>query len=214
MIVIEGPAVLYYGAASCDDPLVDAYTFTNKLGITESGIQISIQNAIMPVNTDDMGGTEGFPAEYINMSTTGSIRGTLIDYNAGVSGDGWKTIADNLEIGCLNFSGGGKTPSIGKSYFGDSYGFSFMIKGNSASYVFPRCSLLDAPREFTLSTGVKKTTFTITAYPVFNFAISGGVNTCTSAFLYRKITGGETFKGCHDAVGGYKTSDTAGQFDA
>lgn len=222
MIVIEGPAIIFYGPAFCAEPTATpsgstgtyADTIDQKLGITESGVQVSIQNNIMPVNTDDMGGTEGFPAEYINMAATGSIRGTLVDYDAGSTGDHWKTVSENLELGLYSIDrtyDTFQTPNIGESYFGKGHGFSLKIAGNSSSFIFPRCSLLDAPREFTLSTGVKKTTFTFTAYPIFNFVINNGVNTCTKAFLYRKYDGGAEFAGCHDAIGGFETTSNANQ---
>lgn len=219
MIVIEGPAIIFYGPAFCAEPTATtsgsstyADTIDQKLGITESGVQVSIQNNVMPVNTDDMGGTEGFPAEYINMAATGSIRGTLVDYDAGGTGDKWKTVSENLELGLFRLDRSldtTQTPNIGESYFGKHHGFSLKIAGNSASFIFPRCSLLDSPREFTLSTGVKKTTFSFTAYPIFEFAIVDGVNSCTKAFLYRKYEGGAEFAGCHDAIGGYETTANA-----
>lgn len=220
MIFIEGPAILYYGAAFCTDigtgtgqtnPITQTPTC---LGITESGVQISISNLTTPVNTDDMGGTEGFPAEIINMAATASIRGVLVDYNAGTSGVGntantlWKSVSKRLERGV---NSDGVNPNIGASYFGDNYGFSLRVAGANVSYIFPRCSLLEAPREFNFSTGAKKTSFTFTAYPIFQFAIdaTSGANYCQYAFLYRKIDSGAIFAGCHDAIGGYEHDENA-----
>lgn len=224
MIFIEGPAILFYGASFCEDLGENnntEQTFVQKtptcLGITESGVQIAINNLTTPVNTDDMGGTEGFPAEIINMAATANIRGVLVDYNAHYAGNNqsqgqqsstfWKAVNRNLERGIYSASGSSNTsPPIGSSYFGDNYGFSLRISGTTSSYVFPRCSLLDSPREFNLSTGAKKTSFTFTAYPIFKFAIGSdnGENRCQKAWLYRKISYGATFTGCHDSIGGFE----------
>lgn len=212
MIFIEGPAIIYYGNSFCEE-INDTYkspanpaSIDKKLGITESGVQISINNLTQPVHTDDMGGTEGFPAEIINMATTASIRGVLVDYAAGETGKTWQSVSRAMELGINNHGDSDATPLIGSSYFGDNYGFSLKIVGRSTSYVFPRCSLLESPREFNLSTGAKKTSFTFTAYPIFVYTIDGttGVNQAQTAFLYRKIASGELFHGCHDAIGGFE----------
>lgn len=218
MIFIEGPAILYYGDAFCSELDSDDLKPSNpaninrKLGITESGVNIAINNQTQPVHTDDMGGPEGFPAEILNMAATASIRGVLVDYAAGETGTGWKTVAQRLELGISSGTGTqGTTPLIGSSYFGDNYGFSLKIVGRTSSYVFPRCSLLESPREFNLSTGAKKTSFTFTAYPIFNYEIDRytAVNQATKAFLYRKINQGESYHQCHDAIGGFEHDDEA-----
>lgn len=133
MIFIEGPAIIYYGPNLCSFTLGST---TANLGITESGVQISINNQTVPVHTDDMGGTEGFPAEIINLSATASIRGVLVDYEAGSTGTGWRSISQKLELGVnKTVTSTSQTPDIGSSYFGDNYGFSLRIDGRSVTYL-------------------------------------------------------------------------------
>lgn len=183
VIRVDGPARLYIGDMACGAPASgEANTWSmssswdpnpgtnhtahfSELGVTENGVQISINNAMHRVNSDDCGGSEGMPAEFLMMNTNAVIRGVLVRYAETL------TALGQAFSGCFN-SEEGKTFLPGTPYFASGNGFSLLIIGFAARWYFPKCEMATQPREFNISSTERKTSFSINAYPVFN-AVSG-----------------------------------------
>ena len=187
IIQVEGPALLYVGAAN--------YTGTNiptensgmtQLGVTESGVSVSISNLTHRVNSDDCGGSEGNPAEILSMGSQATIRGSLVKYNGNAVSSVMSGFYGDAE---------GSTVLPGTPVFASNRGFSLFISGYAVTYYFPKCEFASQPREFNLSTTEKKTSFGITAYPV----MCDGV-----LLLYSKGTNGSgmIYPCAPDAYGG------------
>lgn len=175
-IYVDGPAAIYFGVASCT---ASAYvapvlgTNATELGITESGLQVSINTLTHRVNSDDMGGGEGNPAEILIMGAQGQIRGTLVKYNPAA----WDDLISGL-------NGGGGFGLPGTPLFAGGYGFSFWAVGTNATLWFPMCEIASTPREFNISTTERKTSFGVTAYPVKYTVTDNGVSYCTQALYF------------------------------
>lgn len=180
MIIVPGPVALYAGGAECNVAggaqgsvsLADMV----RLGQTENGVQVSISNRAHRVNVDDMGGSQGAPAELIYLGSSASIRGVIVDYgepNAAAVGNGVKQalwgIARGLRFIDNDGNKGdedGEIAAPGTPLFEYGYGFSLLLVGSSLSYYFPRCELATAPREWNVSSLERKTSFTANAYEV------------------------------------------------
>ena len=158
IIQVEGPALLYVSAANLEGaiPSVDLTGWT-QLGVTESGVNVSISNLTHRVNSDDCGGSEGNPAEILSMGSQATIRGSLVKYNANAVSSIMSGFYGDAE---------GSTVLPGTPVFASGRGFSLYISGYAVTYYFPKCEFASQPREFNLSTTEKKTSFGITAYPV------------------------------------------------
>ena len=174
MIQVEGPARFYIGAQNCSaTQYVEVSDSTARLlGIGESGAQLSISTKTNPVHSDDNGGTEGTPAEIILLGSIGSIRTTLVKYNA----NAWASIVSGVSDSAVSANGEVtyQPPTEGEYFlpgtpiFGGAKGFALWIVGATKSFYFPKCEMASQPREFNISTGAKKTSITATAYPVYN----------------------------------------------
>lgn len=174
-IYVDGPAVLMFGNASCTASAYVAPTDSSatELGITESGLQVSVNTMTHRVNSDDMGGGEGNPAEILIMGAQGQIRGTLVKYNPAAWGD---------LISGLNGGVGFGLP--GTPLFAGGYAFSFWVVGTNSTLWFPMCEIASTPREFNFSTTERKTSFGVTAYPVKYTTQVEGVSVCTQALYF------------------------------
>lgn len=201
IICVDGPAHLYLGPASCGNP-PSAWIGNDsvELGFTETGVQVSIQNMTHRVNSDDMGGSEGNPAELLFMGAQASIRGVLVKYNP-------DSVADIL-TGLFNMTNEGDLILPGTPVFASNHGCSLVIQGFAASYYFPRCEMTSQPREFNISTTERKTSFGFTAYP--SLMTSTGDNGYNGPYLFRKNTAGvgSVYAPCVGA-GSYGGSKTA-----
>lgn len=187
IIRVDGPAHLYVGEQDCN--ATGVANATNELGITENGVQISINTLTHRVNSDDMGGAEGNPAELIVMGANATIRGVMVKYNEATAFGVMTSGLYNTTEGSLVLPG---TP-----FFAGNYGFSLKIQGFRQWYYFPKCEMASQPREFNLSTTERKTSFSILAYPIH---LSG-----SSSILYTTGEGGvQTVANCANAYGGSK----------
>ena len=83
LIRVDGPAQIYVGPSDCNaDKFPASLANFKALGVTENGLQISINTLTHRVNSDDMGGGEGNPAEMLVMGTAGTIRGVMVKYGS------------------------------------------------------------------------------------------------------------------------------------
>lgn len=182
MIIVPGPVQIYVKSAECDATANGGYTITlsgwTRLGQTESGVNVSISNRAHRVNVDDMGGTQGAPADLIYLGSSASIRGTLVDYgdpNAttvstatkkalyGIA-RGLRYVEADSAIDSTAFEGDISAP--GTPLFEYGYGFALFLSGVGCTYLFPKCEFASNPREWNVSSLERRTTFTITAYEV------------------------------------------------
>lgn len=184
MIIVPGPVQLWVGAATCsslsDQFSVDMSGMT-RLGQTENGVQVSISNRAHRVNVDDMGGTQGAPAELINLGSSASIRGVMVDYGPPNSAANdvkkkiWE-IARGLRDPWATGTIEGDIAAPGTPLFEFGYGFSFFLIGVGSSYFFPKCEFASQPREWNVSSLERKTSFTCTAYEInYNSAAYGTI---------------------------------------
>lgn len=196
VIRVDGPARLYIGAMARNELSAtwEAYEEFNPedyvdssvpgfvappfqaLGITESGVQISVTNSMQRVNADAYGGSEGTPAEFVMMGATAVVRAVLVRYSP-------SHIALGHAInGC--FSGvEGETFIPGTPYFASNNGFSLLVLGTFARWFFPKCEMATQPREFNVSTTERKTSVSFNAYPVF---VNGPTTGSRKGILYKK----------------------------
>ncbi len=226
MILIQGPATIYYGPSFCADPNATASSgsttawatgvaaLSNFLGRTENGIQYSIQNGLDPVYVDDNGGTEGDPVEYIIKNTTASLQAVVVDFGTtGNNATDWQTVTSRLENGYYQTaaSAGLVNPAVGTPIFGNNYGFGLKVVGSGGiGVVIPRCTLIESPRQFNTSSSHKKLSLRFTAYPIYQRAISSvGANTMSFNKLWVKGTYTATAEPCYDAIGGYEDAATS-----
>ena len=189
-ICVDGPAVIYAGPMDCTAtavPNVSGAGFYN-LGVTENGIQISIGGQAHRVMSDDMGGSEGMPAEILYMGATASIRGVLVKYN----GENLAAIVSGLN----NYGATEGTIDIpGTPVFAGQRGFSIVVMGRQKTFYFPKCEFVSQPREFNISSTERKTSFTATAYPVYD-------SNCQGHLYFVDYVGSSSCPGCADAYGG------------
>ena len=154
--VIEGPAVLYCGAATCDANQYNASSAGTLLGITESGVSISTSLMTHRISTDVYGGTEGPPAELVVLGGQASVRGTLVQ---------WSTYALGLLTqGLRGAAEAGEIPWPGVGVWSGGHGFAFWVVGALKAYYFPRCELATQPREWNISALERKMSLNINAY--------------------------------------------------
>lgn len=158
-IRVDGPARLYAGDLDCHWTGTFESLHMKELGITENGVQVSVNQLTHRVNSDDMGGAEGNPAEILIMGSTATIRGVIVKYPS-----------DRTRLGQI-FSGiggigEGWTWLPGSPLFAGGGGFSFLIWGYTTYFYFPRCEMVTQPREFNISTTERKTSFAIQALPI------------------------------------------------
>lgn len=178
IICVDGPAHIYIGAHNCGGPPQTLIGSGDKeLGITESGVQVSIQNMTHRVNSDDMGGSEGNPAELLFMGAQASIKGVLVKYNPA-------SVADIL-TGLYGMANEGDLILPGTPVFASNHGCSLIIQGFATTFYFPRCEMTSQPREFNVSTTERKTSFGFTAYPSYKTD-----NNTTVPYLFYKVSGG------------------------
>ena len=205
VIKIDGPARLYIGDMCCKPENNNAWaqaedwsptgqnasaTF-QELGVTENGVQVSFNNSMHRINSDDYGGNEGVPAELLMMSANAIIRGTLVRY-----GDNDQALALAVAGLYYPFTKEGTTYLPGTAYFGNNYGFSLLIIGFANRFYFPKCEMVSQPREFNISSTERKTSFSIQAYPVYGDASGYGSidgNETGTGVLYRKYGNGSPF---------------------
>lgn len=191
LICVDGPALIYVGPQDCAATGVPALTAVNnfyELGITESGVQISVGGQVHRVMSDDMGGSEGMPAELLYMGATASIRGVLVKYNG-----------DNINMLISGVNKAGDEGSIalpGTPVFAAGYGFSIAIQGRQKVFYFPKCELISNPREFNISSTERKTSFTATAYPVYIG------DSCAGSIYYTADVTSSVCPGCSCGYGG------------
>jgi len=216
MILIEGPANIYYGPSFCCN-----YTDTNEntewstnvssintfLGRTENGVQYTMNNALDPVYVDDNGGTEGDPVEHVIKNTTATLRTVIVDFGDATGGTTWQTIVNKLEGGYNDSN----LPKIGTPVFGTNRGFALKIVGpSSVAVVIPRCSIAEQPRQWNINTSHKKLALTFSAYPIMGHAVnSSGVYSVAYNYIWHKVTYSYSMAQCYDAIGGYNTTATA-----
>ncbi len=181
IICVDGPAHIYIGAANCGAPpaaVADVKaTASKELGITETGVQVSIQNMTHRVNSDDMGGSEGNPTELLFMGAQASIRGVLVKYNS-------LAVADIL-TGLFGMTNEGDLILPGTPVFSSGHGCCLFVEGFASAFYFPRCEMTSQPREFNVSTTERKTSFGFTAYPSYRTVENQPV-----PYLFWKFTGG------------------------
>lgn len=178
MIIIPGPVQIHVGNAICTSfggtPTVSLADM-KRLGQTENGVQISISNKAHRVNVDDMGGSQGAPAELIYLGSSASIRGVLVDYGDphadGINEDARKMLwgigrglryVDNDPHSAKE----GDISAPGTPLFEYGYGFSMLFIGVGMSYFFPKCEFSSQPREWNVSGLERKTSFNATAYEI------------------------------------------------
>ena len=154
-IYVDGPAAILFGAANCAANQFASYSGATELGITDNGVQVSINTLTHRVNSDDEGGSEGNPAEILIMGAIANIRGTLVKYNPAA----WDSLISGI-------NGGGVFGLPGTPLFSSGYGFGFWVVGRATALYFPKSELATTPREFNFSTTERRTTFGVTAYPV------------------------------------------------
>lgn len=161
--VIEGPAVLFYGAANCAANEYEQAPAGNGtqyvLGITESGVSLSTSLMTHRLSTDVYGGTEGPPADLLVLGGQASIRGTLVKWGA----DSLKALTTGLFYQ-EGFTGHGVFPWPGEGVWGGGHGFSIWVVGSIKSYYFPRCELASQPREWNISALERRMSLNINAY--------------------------------------------------
>ena len=188
-IQVDGPATLYIGACNCDATgFPESSSWPSfELGITESGVQVSINTMTHRINSDDRGGSEGTPAEMLIMGGQATIRGTLVKYAPS---------AFNSVVSGLYNKTAGTVPLPGTPLFAGNYGFGLMVVGYQQSYYFPKCEMASQPREFNLSSTERKTSFSVTAYPIYLSSTSEGV------VYYNKSGTNKIVPACDDAYGG------------
>lgn len=155
-IRVDGPARIFVGPVDC--------TFMgqqggSELGITENGVQVSINQLTHRVNSDDMGGAEGNPADILIMGTSATIRGVIVKYPNNL-----QTIGQVFNG--LAYMGEGWTVLPGTPLFAGGFGFSLWLLGYTTFFYFPKCELASQPREFNISTTERKTSFAFTAQPL------------------------------------------------
>lgn len=153
-IYVDGPAAILFGNADCSASTFASYSGATELGITDNGVQVSINTLTHRVNSDDEGGSEGNPAEILIMGALANIRGTLVKYNPAA----WDDLISGINGGVFSLPG---TPM-----FAGGYGFGFWVVGRNTSLYFPKSEMATTPREFNFSTTERRTTFGVTAYPV------------------------------------------------
>lgn len=197
IIRVDGPARLFVGpmACACDSTFNAAQSWSpggsdttfKELGVTENGVQISFNTPMHRVNSDDCGGNEGFPAEWIMMGASATIRGVLTRYSEDITAlskvmSGVYAERDTLPDGTTLLPG---TP-----YFGSGYGFSLLVIGFATRHFFPKCEMATQPREFNISSTERKTSFSVQAYPVYTTGLCDGVET-NAGVVYRRYSGGD-----------------------
>lgn len=178
MIIVPGPVQILAGGAICNAdegiPSVDMTKMT-RLGQTENGVQISISNKAHRVNVDDMGGTQGAPAELIYLGSSASMRGVMVDYgnpNSAQINDKVLKALWGISRGLRYVDGDthstreGDISAPGTPLFEYGYGFSMFFVGVGMSYYFPRCEFSSQPREWNVSSLERKTSFNATAYEI------------------------------------------------
>lgn len=161
--LIEGPAVLYYGAANCNATAYDASGKT-LLGITESGITISSQLMTHRISTDEYGGPEGPPAEILTLGGQASIQGTLVK---------WSSTGFNAMQAGLKGMPPGRAPFPGHGVYGGKYAWAFWVVGSKCAYYFPKCELASQPKEWNISALERRMNINIIAYAVNIFGSTG-----------------------------------------
>lgn len=177
MIVVPGPVIIFAGAAQCSIPFSNSVGSVNlsammRFGQTENGVQVSISNRAHRVNVDDMGGTQGAPAELIYLGSSAAIRGVLVDYGSPNSNSGVAEALMGMARGLRKISGDvhstleGEIAAPGTPLFEYGYGYCLLLVGKGMSYFFPRCELATSPREWNVSSLERKTSFTMNAYEV------------------------------------------------
>lgn len=187
-IRVDGPATIYVGSHDCT---ATAYALmTNALGVTESGVQISYNTKTHRVNCDDMGGSEGDPAELLVMGGQATIRGVMVKVNESVLAD--------LRSGLYN-TAEGSLPIPGTPLFAGGFGFGVTIVGAVTGYYFPKCELASQPREWNVSSQETKTSFSFTAYPIYTQVGSGPV---AGHVYFRQAESGLIVPECSTAYGG------------
>lgn len=187
-IQVDGPATLFIGPSNCEAagfPEGSSWS-SSELGITESGVQVSINTMTHRINSDDRGGSEGTPAEMLIMGGQATIRGTLVKYAPAAF--------SSVVTGLYN-KAAGTVPLPGTPLFAGNYGFGLMIVGYQSSFFFPKCEMASQPREFNLSSTERKTSFSITAYPIYLSSGEGVV-------YYSKTGTNKIVPYCDDAYGG------------
>ncbi len=188
-IQVDGPATLYIGPSNCEangTPEIVSWGGA-ELGITESGVQVSINTMTHRINSDDRGGSEGTPAEMLIMGGQATIRGTLVKYSP--------SAFDSVASGLYN-NNSGTVPLPGTPLFAGNYGFSLLVIGFQNSFYFPKCEMASQPREFNISSTERKTSFSITAYPIYLSSSQQGV------IYYQDSTSKNIVPACDDAYGG------------
>lgn len=186
-IFVDGPATLFIGAQNCSATAYTAVpTQAKELGITESGVQCSVNTLTHRVNSDDCGGSEGNPADLLIMGSTGTVRGTLVKYNA--------TAFPELLAGLYGVGTEGQTRLPGTAIFSNNYGFGLWVVGYGKTLYFPKCEFATSPREFNISSTERKTSFTINAYPVMT---SGAV----ALYFAGAGDASKFYPGCANVVG-------------
>lgn len=175
-IYVDGPALIYIGAASCTASAYAAPSSNElELGYTENGAQISVQTLTHRVNSDDCGGAEGNPAEILAMGAQGNIRGSMVKYNPSA----WVDLINGL----YGLGEAGLTALPGTPIFQSNLGVGFWIIGVNGSYYFPRCEMTQ-PREFNISATERRTSFSATAYPVQYVSGEGSSAVCNNRLFF------------------------------
>ena len=189
LIRVDGPAQIYVGPSDCNASQFPASLANFKaLGVTENGLQISINTLTHRVNSDDMGGGEGNPAEMLVMGTAGTIRGVMVKYGSLALADLMTGLYGGTE---------GRTPIPGTPIFASGYGFGVVVRGAARSYYFPKSELASTPREFNVSSTERKTSFTFNAHPIYL-----GTNSTSGVIYIPDNTGTLLAPECSDAYGG------------
>ena len=155
--VIEGPAVIWYGAQECDAAAYKSIASANAslLGVTESGVTISSQLMTHRISTDEYGGQEGPPAEILTLGAQASVQGVLVKWSA----DGFADIQSGLR-GTTS----GRAPFPGHGVYGGGYAYAFWVVGSDSSYYFPKCDLASQPKEWNVSALERRMNLNVTAY--------------------------------------------------
>lgn len=156
--IIEGPATIWYGQGHCDAQTYAALGSNDVcLGITEQGVSISTQLLTHRVSSDDFGGTEGPPAEIINLGATASVQGTLVK---------WNNAAFDTFLSGISGGTPGVLPFPARGIFSDSLYFAVWVVGSTAAYYFPKCDLASQPKEWNVSSLERRMNLNITALTV------------------------------------------------